>query len=235
MAEADRIYAEKVEKEIKPKFSLKAWIASKCKKKPKENTAPKKVKKAEPKEETDTKETSAAVPADKRSTIAKLATKGFVVKSWQIAVAVAVVVVLVVGGILLGTMLGNKKDIQTEDPIVDYTGPIVDKDPENPSNITLPGYPVLMFPANSQKVTLELPNPNGNPCYFRYTLTIVETGDVLYESGRIDPGKMVKALTLNHALSAGTYTLRITIDTFSLDGGNVPMNGGVQEVKLIVK
>ena len=225
--------AEKPAAESKPKISLKAKFASKFKKKTKEKVASKKeIKKVEPKAAD--KETPTAAPADKRSAIAKLATKGFVVKSWQIAAAVVVVAVLVVGGVLLGTMLGNK-DAKPEDPIVDYTGSIVDKDPEDPSNITLPGYPVLMFPASSKKVTLELPNPKGNPCYFRYTLTIVETGDVLYESARIDPGKMVKDLTLNHALSAGTYTLRITIDTFSLDSGNAPMNGGVQEVKLIVK
>ena len=144
----------------------------------------------------------------------------------------AIVAVLVVGGVLLGTLLGNK-DI--DDPIVDYTGPLVNQNPDDPSSIALPGYSALVFSANSKKVTLELPNPSGNPCYFQYALTVVETGEEIYRSELLEPGKMVKDLTLNKALPAGTYTLRITIDTFSLLDGTTPMNGGVQEVELTVK
>ena len=106
---------------------------------------------------------------------------------------------------------------------------------DDPNDITLPGYPVLIFPANRAKVALELPNPEGNPCYFRYTLTIVETEEEIYQSALLEPGKALETITLNRALSAGTYTLRIEIETFSLADGTTPMNGGVQEVKLIVK
>ena len=185
-----------------------------------------------PEQKTESKSAPAVVPSSKSSTLVKLATKGFVIQSWQIAVAVVVILVLVVGGVLLGTLLGNKN---MDDPIVDYTGPLTNNNPDDPGNIALPGYPSLVFPANSKKVTLELPNPSGNPCYFRYTLTIAETDEVLYQSEPIQPGKMVKELTLNRALSQGTYTLRITIDTFSLADGTTPMNGGVQEVTVTVK
>ena len=185
-----------------------------------------------PEQKTESKSAPAVVPSSKSSTLVKLATKGFVIQSWQIAVAVVVILVLVVGGVLLGTLLGNKN---MDDPIVDYTGPLTNNNPDDPGNIALPGYPSLVFPANSKKVTLELPNPSGNPCYFQYTLTIAETDEVLYQSEPIEPGKMVKELTLNRALSQGTYTLRITIDTFSLADGTTPMNGGVQEVTVTVK
>lgn len=231
----DSSKVDKPVEEAKQKTSFKAKLASKFKKAPKDENASNEREKGTKQRPEDGKEASKAPTTDKRrSAIAKLATKGFVIKSWQIAVAAVVVIALVVGGVLLGTIWGNE-GTKAKDPIVDYTGPIVDTDPENPSNITLPGYSTLMFPANSQKVKLELPNPSGNPCYFRYTLTVVETGDVLYESEWIDPGKMVKDLTLRRSLSAGTYTLRITIDTFSLQEGNAPMNGGLQEVGLIVK
>ena len=99
----------------------------------------------------------------------------------------------------------------------------------------MPGYPELTFPAGESRIELVLPNPLNNPCYFRYTLTIAETDEVLYESELIEPGKMVKELTLNRALPKGAYTLRITIDTFSLADGTTPMNGGVQEVTVTVK
>ena len=185
-----------------------------------------------PEAKADDKSAPATISASKPSKFVDLATKGFVIQSWQIAVAVAIVAVLVVGGVLLGTLLGNK-DI--DDPIVDYTGPLVNQNPDDPSSIALPGYSALVFSANSKKVTLELPNPSGNPCYFQYALTVVETGEEIYRSELLEPGKMVKDLTLNKALPAGTYTLRITIDTFSLLDGTTPMNGGVQEVELTVK
>ena len=211
--------------ESKPDSSPKAAVAEK----PAQSEP---IKATEPKQPTVKKDTPKSVLSKKLSDFSKLATKGFVIKSWQIAIAVVAVVALVVGGVLLGTVLNNK---DADDPIVDYTGPLVNKNPDALGNIALPGYGGIKFPANSKKVTLELPNPMGNPCYFRYTLALVETDEVLYTSELIAPGKMVKELTLNRALPKGTYTLRIIIDTFSLADGTTPMNGGVQEVALTVK
>lgn len=169
-------------------------------------------------------EQQAAVGASQKS--------GLVIQPWQLALAVVVMLALITGAVYLGTVLGNKN---ASDPIVDYTGGLNNGDFADPSGITLPGYSALTFAANSKKVALELPNPTGNPCYFRYTLTIVETGEEIYQSELLAPGKAIETLTLNQALSAGTYTLRIEIDTFSLTDGTTPMNGGVQEVKLTVK
>ena len=208
-------------------------VVSEAKPAPAPNVKPKgKEQTRVPEAKADDKSAPATISASKPSKFVDLATKGFVIQSWQIAVAVAIVAVLVVGGVLLGTLLGNK-DI--DDPIVDYTGPLVNQNPDDPSSIALPGYSALVFSANSKKVTLELPNPSGNPCYFQYALTVIETGEEIYRSELLEPGKMVKDLTLNKALPAGTYTLRITIDTFSLLDGTTPMNGGVQEVELTVK
>ncbi len=158
--------------------------------------------------------------------------KGLLIQPWHLIVALVVVVALIVGGVFLGRYFGSQN---TEDPIVDYTGTLVNNSPADPNGITLPGYSALTFFAKRNQVVLELPNPSGNPCYFRYTLTIVETGEEIYQSQLIEPGKMLKKLTLNQPLSEGPYTLRITIDTFSLADGTTPMNGGVQEVKLTVK
>ena len=233
--EAKLTPAPKATSEAKPTPAPKAIPEAKPTLVPKATSEAKPAVQEQPKDpeaKADEKSTSAAIPVSKPSKLVSVATKGFVIQSWQIAVAVVIVVALVVGGILLGTVLNNQN---TDDPIVDYTGPLVNKNPDALGNIALPGYGGIKFPANSKKVTLELPNPVGNPCYFRYTLTLVETDEVLYESELIEPGKMVKELTLNRALSQGTYTLRITIDTFSLADGTTPMNGGVQEVTVTVK
>lgn len=171
-------------------------------------------------------------PTPIKSPEVKPAKRGLFVQFWHLAISAVVVVGLVAGAVFLGTRLVDK---DVDDPIVDYTGDLSNNGTADPSDITLPGYPALTFFSNSKKVAIELPNPSGNPCYFRYTLTIVETGEEIYQSELIEPGKMLGTITLDKALTAGTYTLRITIDTFSLADGTTPMNGGVQEVKLTVK
>ena len=198
-------------------------------KKPKESLQKKSV--AKPQQENKTQEPNKK-SASAQNTIVTMATKRVSVQAWQVAVAVVVALALIVGAVYLGTLLVDRNE---DDPIVDYTGELNNGNATAPDDITLPGYPALIFAANSKKVALELPNPMGNPCYFCYTLTIVETGEEIYKSEFLDPGKALQTITLNQALSSGTYTLRIQIDTYSLADGTTPMNGGVQEVKLTVK
>ena len=174
-----------------------------------------------------------APAASAKNTIANIATKRLSIQAWQVALAIVVMFAVVAGAVYLGTILSNNQN--GKDPIVDYTGELNDESLANPGGITMPGYPTLIFAANTQEVALELPNPKGNPCYFRYTLTIIETNTQIYQSELLDPGKKFETITLNQSLSKGTYTLRIEIDTFSLADGTTPMNGGVQEVTLIVK
>ncbi len=159
--------------------------------------------------------------------------KGLVIQPWHLALAAALVVALVVGGIWLGTQLGGKdSDIDNSAEDFEWTPP------EGGSNsnggITLPGYPSLLLPAGERKVGIILPNPSNNPCYFRYRLTLQETGEVLYQSGLIPPGMAVKEIKLSRALPKGEYTLNISIETFSL-ADRTPMNGGMQDVPLSVK
>ena len=185
---------------------------------------------AKPKEQATEQKGTSVLPTQNK--IATIATKRFSVQAWQVALVVVVVLALVTGAVYLGTTLSNQN---REDSIVDYTGELNNESLANPGGITMPGYPTLIFAANTQKVALELPNPKGNPCYFRYTLTIVETDTQIYQSQLIEPEKTLETITLNQSLSKGTYTLRIEIDTYSLVDGTTPMNGGVQEVTLIVK
>ena len=180
----------------------------------------------------------AVAPKDKRAN-EKSASKGFFVKLWHLIVAIVVVVALVAGSIYLGSLLGANKpqdQNQEENSTEDYTTPITDNTPDNPAKITLPGYPPFEIDASSNVLAIELSNPEGNPCYFQYTLTIVETGKEIYRSALIAPGESpTQQIPLDQPLAKGIYTLRIAIDTFSLTDGTTPMNGGVQEVQLTVK
>ena len=74
-------------------------------------------------------------------------------------------------------------------------------------------------------------NPDGNPCYFRFSLILSETDEELYRSGLIPPGMAVTDIELNRALEAGEYALRIRIESFSLSDRS-EMNGADMETKL---
>ena len=66
-------------------------------------------------------------------------------------------------------------------------------------------------------------------------LLSADTGEVLYQSKLIAPGKAVLEIKLSRPLPAGDYALLIGIDSFSLADGTTPMNGGEQKVLLKVR
>lgn len=165
----------------------------------------------------------------------KRASAGLVLKPWQLAVAAVAIVALVVGGVVLGIVLGNKNGGNADDSPVDYEWVLPEGVQTNPDQIVLPGYVELTFPAGKQVIEIVLPNPATNPCYFRYTLVLENTGEVLYRSKLIAPGKAVLEIKLSRPLEKGDYALLIGIDSFSLADGSTPMNGGEQKVLLKVR
>lgn len=167
------------------------------------------------------------------SVAAPLPKSVLVIKPIHLAIAAGVMALLVAGGIVLGIMIGGANNGIDRDALdfewVAPEGSDVDAD-----GIILPGYPDLILPANARRVGLLLPNPSENPCHFRFTITLVETGEVLYQSGLIPPGMAVKEITLSRALKAGNYKAEIRIDTTSVTDGT-PMNGGTMVVLLQVR
>ena len=163
------------------------------------------------------------------------AAAGLVLKPWQLALAAVAIVALVVGGVVLGIVLGNKGGGSFDDSPVDYEWELPEGVQTNPDQIVLPGYVELTFPAEEQVIEIVLPNPATNPCYFRYTLMLEDSGEVLYRSQLIAPGKAVLEIKLSRPLPVGDYALLISIDSFSLADGTTPMNGGEQKVLLKVR
>ncbi len=171
-------------------------------------------------------------------TFAKWASTGLVIQSWQLALAVVVVLAMVVGGVVLGVVLGNRddpKDSDFDDSPVDYEWVMPEGGYTDEDQIILPGYVDLTFPAGEQEIEVVLPNPKSNPCYFRYTLMLEATGEILYQSKLIPPGKAVLEIKLSRPLPKGDYSLLIGIDSVSLADGRTPMNGGEQKVLLKVR
>ena len=69
-------------------------------------------------------------------------------------------------------------------------------------------------------------NPDGNECYFTYSIKLADTGEELYRSGLIPPGKAVMEFDLNRALSAGEYPVEVTVRTRDLKDVNIEYNAG---------
>lgn len=167
---------------------------------------------------------------------AQVAPRGLVVQTWQLILALVVVVAMVVGGVLLGVLLGNRNGGDTfNGSPVDYDWELQHGATTNPNQITLPGYADLLFPADKKQIEMVLPNHKSNPCYLRYTLMLEETGEILYQSPLIAPGKAVLEIELSRILPIGDYHLVIAIDSVSLADGRTPMNGAEHRVLLQVR
>ena len=100
------------------------------------------------------------------------------------------------------------------------------------SGIKIPGYGELTIGKDAGGFQMSLVNPEGNPCYFRYTLEIPEMSAVLYDSDLIEPGKAITEFAVQNLPEKGDYDLYINISTYSLDESLESMNGA--QVKTIL-
>lgn len=107
-------------------------------------------------------------------------------------------------------------------------------DGEETVGIKIPGYPSITIPTDQETVSVALLNPEGNPCYFTFTLMLKDTEEVLYTSDMVPPGQAITSITLSHGLEAGEYDAVIQITTASLEDGSA-MNGANVETVLIVQ
>lgn len=105
----------------------------------------------------------------------------------------------------------------------------------DPTKIALPGFEGLVMEAGSDKLYAALWNPETNPCYFRFSLVLKETGETLYESELVPPGDAITEVTLVRKMEEGAYPVLVKMDTFSLEDKTQPLNGGSSETILEVR
>lgn len=113
----------------------------------------------------------------------------------------------------------------------DWDKGLVDKS-GGASGIKIPGYGELTIGKDAGGFQMSLVNPEGNPCYFKYTLEIPEMSAVLYDSDLIEPGKAITEFAVENLPEKGDYDLYINISTYSLDESLESMNGA--QVKTIL-
>ena len=156
-----------------------------------------------------------------------------------IVIVVLIAILLIAGGIFIGLHLSGQNAADTNqnadlDPnAVDWTSSLPEAGDSSEAGIAIPGYPSITIPADTTDVNIVLTNPEGNPCYFTFNIVLDDTGESLYQSGMVEPGKAITNITLSRPLPAGTYDATIQISTNSLEDLSA-MNGANVATELIV-
>ena len=127
----------------------------------------------------------------------------------------------------------NESGIVFEKTAVDYDYTVPEEEAQSPG-IKVPGYADMAISSESCDFPITLLNPEGNPCYFAFTLSIEETGKTIYTSDYVQPGQAIKGITLEEPLEKGEYTLLIEIATTSIET-NASMNGAEVRAGLTVE
>ena len=165
-------------------------------------------------------------------------------------IVIAAAVLLIAFGFLLAGLLlnhgpaqeGSSPNAVVDANAEDWDGNLDDnavgKGNPDADSIAIPGYPKIYLPAGETEVSVTLGNPEGNPCYFTYTMVLLndegnET-ETLYTSQQIPPGQAVKSITLNRGLEKGEYSAMLKISTAHLETQGA-MNGANVKTTLIVE
>ena len=142
---------------------------------------------------------------------------------------------MIIGGIIGGIIAVNQNSRSFLDQAaISYQMPNGIKN-ENPNEIMIPVFTELVRPAGSNKVAAGLVNPEGNPCYFQYSIYLKENEQLLYESKWIEPGTAIMEFEIMEQLQVGEYPIEIRIKTGSLNDLEVEMNGGEIDAVLRVE
>ena len=172
-----------------------------------------------------------------------------VISKKTLIVALIVLLLLIVGVVTLalnwnnwfgsapdGPSSSQNGNLDIDENAGDWNGEkLPDKTDDAPTaGIKIPGYPSITLPKDQKAVNVALLNPEGNPCYFTFEIVLKDTGESLYKSKLVPPGKAITEITMTKALSAGEYDATIKITTTSLADGSA-MNGANVETVLIVK
>ena len=140
------------------------------------------------------------------------------------------------GDVHYGPSSSQTGDLDIDPGADDWDGQkLPDKTDDAPAaGIKIPGYPSITLPKDQKTVNVALLNPEGNPCYFTFEIVLKDTGERIYKSKLVPPGKAINEITMSRALSAGEYDATIKITTTSVADGSA-MNGANVETVLIVK
>lgn len=102
-----------------------------------------------------------------------------------------------------------------------------------PGTTTIPGYDDIKIQAGTDEAYVALWNPETNSVYFKFKITMKDSGETLYESGLIPPGNAITKLKLSKKITKGVHPIIISITTYALKDYHKQMNGGQVETNLV--
>ena len=155
-----------------------------------------------------------------------------------IILLVVVAVVAVCATLLITQPWGNNPSgggLIIDSGAGDYVAPTPSQPTIIPS-VAVPGWSSITIPANQQTVSVDFYNPEANEglYYLTFKLILSNTGEVLYESNAVPPGKHIQTITLSRALPAGTYDAVVHVQPYRMSD-ETPANNADMKTKLIVK
>ena len=77
-------------------------------------------------------------------------------------------------------------------------------------------------------------NPEGNTCYFIYSIILDDTGEEIFRSDLIEPGTAIVGFDLDETPAEGTYNVTIKVEARDLEDYHQEVNGGEIKAELSV-
>ena len=153
-------------------------------------------------------------------------------RKWIIGgIAAAVLVVAIAAGFLLGNSrnsAANGLKVQKNTVEWDQDMKSADKD----AGIQIPYYSDVYMKGGTDTIDMTLVNPKENVCYFTYTFILSDTGEEIYQSDLIGPGRALEQVKLNQEVPNGTYKLNIRVDTYTMENQET-LNNAIVATNLI--
>ena len=152
-----------------------------------------------------------------------------------VLVCLVALLIVVIGALLWqksqpGSNQGGSDNVQTMQ--ADIGGLVV---PERPEMLDVTAYEAIKLKADTAEQSVRLENPLENNCWLVITLSL-EDGTELWRSEELQPGQVVRSITLNQTLSAGEYANCILgYRHWTYDDKKEPLNGAETLVKLVVQ
>ncbi len=138
---------------------------------------------------------------------------------------------MLLGG--LWALLKGKLDLDPN--AVDYESALKRPDNINDSQILIPGYGKFTIKQGSNVIDTVLFNPEGNPCFFQFTLVEKSTKKELFKSKLVAPGKGIAPVKINKVFKkTGSYDAVLKFKTVDLEDTKITYNGSDIEVKINV-
>lgn len=150
---------------------------------------------------------------------------------------VSLVILLVIAiGVIVWLFLGKENSIlQPVTTTSVQTGNAGLAVPERPEMIDVTAYESIALKADTPEQSVRFDNPLENNCWLVITLSL-EDGTVLWKSEELQPGQVVRSITLTQTLEAGEYENAIlSYQHWTYDEEKLPLNGAETLVTLKVQ